>query len=711
MKILSMTATFGKLNHQVLTLKPGLNIIEAPNEWGKSTWCGFMLAMLYGIDTSERASKGFLAAKKRFEPWSGAAMSGRMDVSWNDCKITVERSSKGRTPFGNFRAYETETGLDVPELTADNCGETLLGVERSVFQRAGFLKFSDLPVGADEALRRRLNALVTTGDESNTADVLGDTLRNLKNNCRHNKTGLLPKAEEQRNKILSLLQQLDQLMLQKQNYLDQQAQAKKHLQDLENHRQALAYQADLTYTQKVAAAQVAKDAAVQVLLQAETACASLPSAAELNAAITSLQTLQTRRSDLHAKAQMLPSLPNAPESSDVFRGMTPEAALEMAAEDARKADELKVKASAFPYGWILNIVGALAAIIGPYLYIRIPGLVLAAIGIGLTVAQASKKKQDSSALAALSVKYRGADPATWEAAARSYADTRRAYEAELSAREQSAKSVNTAFEENDQAIKAITGDLSPAQFLQNCNDALEKHRKASDARVQAQRAEEFLQALSTGRQVAEPPKYEDRLTLSQYETKQALNETTRQIQQLQQLLGNCQGQMETIGNRETLEKELEKVNQRIEKLEDHYAALELAQAALSDATAELQRRFAPRISQRAQELMGRLTGGRYNRLILDSSFTVHTGARDEDTLHDPMWRSDGTADQLYLALRLAVAEELTPDAPLILDDALVRFDDVRLAAALNILKETANNKQVILFTCHDRENNLLNGKE
>ena len=36
-----MTATFGKLENNTLTLMPGLNIIEAPNEWGKSTWCAF----------------------------------------------------------------------------------------------------------------------------------------------------------------------------------------------------------------------------------------------------------------------------------------------------------------------------------------------------------------------------------------------------------------------------------------------------------------------------------------------------------------------------------------------------------------------------------------------------------------------------------------------------------------------------------------------
>ena len=164
MKIYSMTATFGKLSHETLTFKPGLNVIEAPNEWGKSTWCAFILAMLYGIDTSSRSKKDFLADKERYAPWSGAPMSGRMDICWEGRNITIERSSKGRSIFGVFKAYETESGIPVTELTAANCGQMLLGVEQSVFSRAGFVRLKDMPVTQDETLRRRLNALVTTGD-------------------------------------------------------------------------------------------------------------------------------------------------------------------------------------------------------------------------------------------------------------------------------------------------------------------------------------------------------------------------------------------------------------------------------------------------------------------------------------------------------------------------------------------------------------------
>ena len=152
---------------------------------------------------------------------------------------------------------------------------------------------------------------------------------------------------------------------------------------------------------------------------------------------------------------------------------------------------------------------------------------------------------------------------------------------------------------------------------------------------------------------------------------------------------------------------MEKVNLRNAELEKVYNAAVLGLETLLAAKQELQRRFAPRIAQRAQELFGQLTKGRYQRLALDQELSVSAAAEGEDTLRGSLWRSDGTADQLYLALRLAVAGELTPEAPLVLDDAFVRFDDDRLKEALNILNQSGKDKQVILFTCQSREQKIL----
>lgn len=127
MEIQEMRATFGKLQDQTLSLKPGLNCIYAPNESGKSTWSHFLRIMLYGLSTRER---GDLADKNRFAPWSGAAMRGQLQVAdGNGTSLTLSRDTRrANAPMGQFACTYTGTATAVPGIDGQNAGETLLGV-------------------------------------------------------------------------------------------------------------------------------------------------------------------------------------------------------------------------------------------------------------------------------------------------------------------------------------------------------------------------------------------------------------------------------------------------------------------------------------------------------------------------------------------------------------------------------------------------------
>ena len=122
---------------------------------------------------------------------------------------------------------------------------------------------------------------------------------------------------------------------------------------------------------------------------------------------------------------------------------------------------------------------------------------------------------------------------------------------------------------------------------------------------------------------------------------------------------------------------------------------------------ELQRRFAPRITRRAGAYLSRLTGGAYDRISINEDMTVLAARSSETSLRTAQWRSEGTGDQMYLALRLAVWEELSPDSPLVLDDALIRFDQTRMERALDLLRELGKNQQIILFSCQEREKEYI----
>ena len=99
-------------------------------------------------------------------------------------------------------------------------------------------------------------------------------------------------------------------------------------------------------------------------------------------------------------------------------------------------------------------------------------------------------------------------------------------------------------------------------------------------------------------------------------------------------------------------------------------------------------------------------GGGTTALTLDRNLTAAVGRRGDSLPHTEAYLSRGTKDQLYLALRLALCET-NADCPIILDDALVTFDDERLGYALDYLRALAQERQILLFTCQHREKNCL----
>lgn len=718
MRIYSMTATFGKLSHETIRLTPGLNIIEAPNEWGKSTWCAFLIAMLYGIDTRQQTTKTALADKERYAPWSGEPMSGRIELCWDGRDITIERSTKGRVPFGEFRAYETATGIDVPELTAAKCGQTLLGVERSVFTRSGFIRLTDMPVTHDDSLRRRLNALVTTGDESGAGDDLGKQLKELKNKCRYNRSGLLPQAEYEQEQLRSQLRQRQELQQQTAQLKERQAQLEEDIRLLENHEDALRYEAAKQGVQKIQAAEETLSRIGEELQALEAVCAPLPSREKAEEALQHGQQLLQQQRQLLTRQQTLPPAPVQPDAPQPFTGLTPEQAIAAAKEDfaAQKALEQKKKQRAklpLYYGiaaliliailvvcrFALQLTGSLPYIIGCGI-ISISGVILLAV-------MAAKAKQLQQKMDALYQKYPGISPDGWLPLAQQYEKDQSRYVLSQEQYDLVCSDYQKSLTDLTQAIKTYAGEATLEEAVEKQEQILQQHQLLAQKRREQQNAAEHSTALQSVATTAPEPAFPDSLTHSAAETERLLDNARFEQRQLQLQLGQCIGQAEAIGEEAVLKAQLETVSRRIDRLDEYYRALELAQEALYQASTALQRRFAPRISKAAQSFFSRLTAGRYPRISLSDDFSISASAENEDTLRSVQWRSDGTADQLYFALRLAVAGELTPDAPLILDDALLRFDDTRLKAALDTLQEAAQTKQVLLFTCQSREKTVM----
>ena len=711
MKILSMTATFGKLENQTLTLQPGLNVIDRPNEWGKSTWCAFLTAMLYGVDTRERTTATALAVKDQYAPWTGSPMAGRMDIHWNGRDITIERTTKGRIPMGEFKAYETASGIAVPELTADNCGKLLLGVEKSVFVRTGFVRLADMPVTQDEALRRRLNALVTTGDETGQSDALAEKLRDLKNKVHLNRSkGLIPQALAEKADLEAKLQQLSALQSQSQTLQQRQQALAAHTEQLHNHKNALAWRDAESRIQKLNDAKARLNTVAEQVRRLESACAELPDENTLQAQLTHAKALQSQKDNLQLELAMLPGPPAAPQ------GLTP-IAPEQARKDFDTHQELSAVTPPAKGLLIAAIVAAIAALAGIALTFATMSKALLALTIlgavvfacfGLAAGICGRYYQKHSKiyteaqqlLQELTGRYAPLPADKWISAAESYVNQNAAYQSALSAHEQRRTDLQ-------QQLQQVMAELSALPATDGHSAAMEKRRALTDVQREQQHLTQLVQTLAGDDKLPEKPAAEDTLTLTESETLAQLTNAELESRQLHNRLGQVQGQMEALGSAAVLQSRLTAVCARLARLEQTYKALELAQNTLMQASTELQRRFAPTITAKAKAHFARITAGRYDKLTLTQDLAVETATADEPAVRKSQYRSDGTVDQLYLSLRLAVAEALMPDAPLVLDDALVRFDDTRLAETMALLKEAAQDKQVLLFTCQSREHTHL----
>lgn len=634
MIIRHMQGTFGTLDGEQLRLDTGLNIIYAPNESGKSTWCAFLRAMLYGIDTSQRARAGFVPDKQKYAPWSGKPMAGELELEQGGKCITIRRWTEAKSaPLRGFSAVYTGTDIPVPGLTAADAGEQLTGVSAEVFARTAFIGQGGLVVTGTPELEKRISAIVTSGEEASSYTEADAQLRAWLRRRRSGQHGALPELE---GRITTVEEQMHRLE--------------------RNAQEQAACAAELRQT----------DAELQTVTEQMNAArqrqrrAALSSMGEEKSNLRTLElALEQARRDAAVRRTAL--------EQTHFGVQTPDEAGETAERDAQRAEALAGTAEhgGKPYFWIAALVlAALCAVLGylvaqPLYYAAIA---LAVLTVVLLVVARSGKKRAQEASAALG-------------------KLLRSYGA------QDADGIYYQAEVHRAAYRACAAAM---QAEQKAAAALEDAREH-----QCETHERLLQSLDFESGTGE--------AAALYQRKCALESVrTRLCTQQAQLTGAALA----IGDPMALKSEHAQLLEQRDALERQYAAIALAIETLGRADSELQSRFSPQLAQKAADYMDYLTDGRYDELVLARDLSAKARSADDPTPRDTAYLSAGTADLLYLSVRLALCELTCPaddPCPLVLDDTLVNFDDARAERARALFREIAQHRQVILFTCHERD--------
>ena len=145
-----------------------------------------------------------------------------------------------------------------------------------------------------------------------------------------------------------------------------------------------------------------------------------------------------------------------------------------------------------------------------------------------------------------------------------------------------------------------------------------------------------------------------------------------------------------------------------EKLQEKREAILEAKERIRQIAGEIRKSFAFHLNEDCGKALSEITGGRYDSLWIDEQLHIYVNAKEG---FFPLEQaSTGTIDQLYLALRLSMALLLQREnrdlLPLLFDDSFAMYDEKRLAASIGYLKK-AYPAQILLFTCHHREEKIL----
>ena len=670
MQLLHANATYGKLDQARLDLQPGLNVICAPNEGGKSTWCRFLLAMFYGLNTRQR---GDLADKNRFQPWSGSLMQGKLELSVGDKELTLSRrTQRPDAPLGVFSCTYSGTDTPVPGLDAARCGETLLGVPQSVYQRCAFIPSGSLAIDADADLERRISALISTGDEKISFSQVESRLKKQLRQRKYNRSGSIPLLEAEIAGLRAAQQEAQTLTGQLENLQQQLSQAQ---EDQARRRQARL--------------QVAQEA----LREKERCLQALPDSSDLQRINQQLGAVRSLGDQVQQAQEAVSRQESAIEAQLRELNRNPLHPMTKAQLEA----QLQIQPPAPPQVAQLLISLALGLCGGGFLWYEIdrPQVLWLCLACAVTALAAG------NFLRLLIRRIR----------------LQQSRRRELSRQEELrklAESYLPALEE----LEAQRALLHQKQQILSDGD----HRlrtQLSDLLSQVSRWDDSVQSAGDIRRfVREIAQNRDRLAqeLQQAQTQllQAqMSDADDTVTHLQQQIAQVQGRLDAGRDAQALGDQISRLEEELVRQQAEYDALRLSLDALQAANTTLQNRFSPELGRRAAEIFADMTGSTWSHILLDREFHLSAESGSDPTRRSVQLLSAGTADQLYLAVRLAICEMILPpeqNPPLILDDALLTFDDARLSTTLDYLTRLGAQRQILLFTCQGREAALLQGR-
>ena len=720
--------SFGKLKDKEITLKDNINIIFGKNEAGKSTIIKYIVNSIYGISKNKKGKE--YSDFEKYQPWSGEEFSGRLSYELDDgTQYEIYRDFKKKNPkifnenmedisnqfpidksSGNQFFY-AQTNVDeelfLSTLVANQQEVRLQKTEQSVLIQkiANLVGTGDdntsYRIAMDRINRRQLDEIGTTRSREKPINIIDKKIAELqqeKNNLEKYEN-LQYEIEEKTQTELKNIETLE-VQLEGYNQLRMLIENEKIQQEKIRLQQGM-------YNQN---AEKIKNIDMQLddiqeknreLLDKYSKEGKYNNEGQYNSVSVSesQDQIESKNQSENEKWNVDQNdVNNTGENEDIYRSKK--------SQSSAKHKEGKQSPQTLPFVLpiaficIINII-QLVLIKNPIVKYSILGVsIIIAVAIG--IAYSKKQKEIKKEIE----KYNEEQKRKQE----QYLEEQRRKE-----------------EQQREELKNLEIIKEKMKLLENEVNMLEKNNKEITNNIQQMQQEIATKKETEWKNIIEKNQTQAQSEQNQEQwaqlltweiQKMSLQDIQYNLQKLQTELNNHKIALHSLElDKNSIEPQLDKlarieeeyvVNQdKRHELEKLNMSMELAKNVLMDCYETMRNTITPKFTQNLSANISEITKGKYSNVRFHDQIGLIV--ENENGEYVPATKlSVGTIEQLYLSLRLSMVEELSEEKlPIILDEPFAYFDDDRLENLLTYMGDKYKDRQIILFTCTDREEKIL----
>ena len=677
---------YGNIENKDINLEEGINIIHGANESGKSTLLNYIISIFYGISRNKDGKA--LSDYEKYKPWNSNEFSGRISYKLeNGEKYEIFRDFNKKNPkIYNDKLEDISDRFETDKKDGSKFFIEQMGIDKQMYLST--VVSTQEEVRLDEKkqnmLIQKIANLAGTGEDNvSYKKALIKLQEKIRDEIGTNKTSQKPVniIEKEIVEINNKIVETEKYRNRKYEIDAEKEQILSELKELEQQKQILQE--------------------LQNSMKSEEETKNRLEIREKNRKdnIAKINELTNQKNTINAESERVQSAKN--HLQDIIKGHKEHieklnSEIEKIANEKEETQEKEKPSILFI---VITVVLAIALIcsiilIKNYIVSGILGVALIA-NIVFYVINKNKQKVNKAKL-------------------REKINQEKQYKREKleNQKQQIIANVNTTekeLEKQEEEEKQVNSELS---MLKGQIILLEKNNEKITEEIEQDNKAIKEESNKNKQQIIE--KYKDKnindlLYINDYQNyiskiEETINNNRIRIKGLEIEYNTIVPQLDEMV---VLEEKREADKEKLAELREKESIINIAIENLMDAYEEMKTTITPKFTKNLSESIQKISSNKYNKVTInDENGMIIENNRGEYV--EAIKLSTGTIDQLYLALRLSMIDELSKEnLPIILDESFAYSDNNRLKNMLQYLTSDLNNHQTIIFTCTDREQKML----